>query len=75
MTRTSQEDSNKVCPSDTKIKYQIRTVQISRYDASKTSLYNIWNAVIVSGTTELCHCNSTYFVSIYEYYSEKCGCI
>ena len=68
---TSQQDSNKICPSVTKIKYQIRTVQIFRYDVSKISLYNIWNAFIGSGTTELCHCNSIYFALIYEYYSDK----
>jgi len=74
MTWTSQEDSNKICPSVMKIKNQIRTVQIFIYDASKTSLYNIWNAVIGSGSTELCHCNSTLFALTYEYYSDICGC-
>jgi hypothetical protein len=53
MTWTSQEDSKKICPSVMIIKYQIRTVQIFRYVVSKTSLYNIWNAFIGSGTTEL----------------------
>lgn len=75
MTWTSQEDSNKICPSVMKIKHQRRTVQIFRYEASKTSLYNIWNSVIGIGTTELCHSKSTHFASNNESYSDKCGCI